>query len=628
MKNASITLGKDELTLKFAQPDASSVEDSIFFCNILPGEDRGLGTFYFKRKSLGRQGLTDLFSYLKGNAFNLTLNEDARRLWSSIQVDKDELSSALQTGTTLKRKPAKSVNIPHFSRQLKPFQIPATAHMISIAHSANFSVPGSGKTTIALAAFAELRSRQVVDVLVVIGPRSSFAPWQNEVKACLPKGTRFLRITGTKDERAQAWIDANTANVIILNYHTAANDIECLHEFLEEREAMLIADESHNIKSISEGKWATALRTIAPLAKRRVILSGTPTPNNVSDLWSQFTFLYPDESLLGSKTEFVYAVNRRPDPIDDVRMKIFPLFWRIKKKDLHLPIPKVRKISVRFGPIQSAVYDALATKLLQDSNVTRAESSKLKMWRRARLIRMLQAASNPALLAHYSEEFRLPSLKATNLPISDLILRYSDYEVPTKIQAAVRLIYKLIRNDKKVILWTSFVHNIKMLLRLLKDVAPLPLYGGIALSDKEDVEVNRERIIHTFRTSKAAKILIANPAACAESISLQKICLDAIYLDRTFNGSHFLQSKDRIHRIGLSNTDKVTYYYFLGEDSIDEVVDLRLQQKELRMRRLLEQDLTTLSLDSTEDVVSEDSDEQIDFAEALKQIKRHFGHGH
>jgi SNF2 family DNA or RNA helicase len=628
MKNASIKLDKDELTLELQGSEPPSSEDSIFFCNILPAEDKGSGVFLFKRKGLGRQGLADLFAYLKESSFSLKLDSEAKRFWNSIQGDKEELSSSLKAGMILKRKPAKKITIPNFRRKLKPFQIPATAHMLSISHSANFSVPGSGKTTIALAAFAELKSQKTVDVLIVIGPRSSFAPWEGEVKICLPKGTHFLRISGNKDERLRAWTDANTADVVILNYHTASNDIEFLQNLLENREAMLIADESHYIKSISEGKWATTLRAIAPLAKKRVILSGTPTPNSISDLWSQFTFLYPDESLLGSKSEYIYAINKQADPVNDVRTKIFPLFWRIKKKDLQLPIPKVKKISVRFGPIQSAIYNALATKLLHDTTATRIEAAKLKMWRRARLIRMLQAASNPALLAHYSEEFKLPPLKATGLPISDLILRYSDYEVPAKIQSAVSLIHKLLSKDRKIILWTSFVHNIKMLLRLLKDVAPLPLYGGIALSDKEDTEINRERIIHAFRTSKSARLLIANPAACAESISLQKICRDAIYLDRTFNGSHFLQSKDRIHRIGLSETDTVTYYYFIGENSIDEVVDSRLYQKELKMRKLLEQDLTTVNLDSTEDVVSEDSDEDIDFAETLKQIKKHLGYGH
>jgi SNF2 family DNA or RNA helicase len=122
-------------------------------------------------------------------------------------------------------------------------------------------------------------------------------------------------------------------------------------------------------------------------------------------------------------------------------------------------------------------------------------------------------------------------------------------------------------------------------------------------------------------------LLIANPAACAESISLHKVCGEAVYLDRTFNCAHFLQSKDRIHRVGLDRTDKVNYYYFICDGSIDEVVDRRLVDKERRMLELLEQDLGTVNLDSDEDVVSEDSDEAIDFAATLAQIKQRVIHG-
>jgi SNF2 family DNA or RNA helicase len=287
----------------------------------------------------------------------------------------------------------------------------------------------------------------------------------------------------------------------------------------------------------------------------------------------------------------------------------------------------VTKLRVKFGPIQAAIYDALAFRVLNDIKSAPAEAARLKVWRRARMIRLLQASSNPSLLAQYSEQFRLPPLSASGLPISGLIEKYSEYEVPSKIKAAVKLINELTAKGRKVILWTAFIHNIKMLLRLLADLRPLPLFGAIPLSEAEDAEINREKIINTFRNEPSARLLIANPAACAESISLHKVCGEAVYLDRTFNCAHFLQSKDRIHRVGLDRTDKVNYYYFICDGSIDEVVDRRLVDKERRMLELLEQDLGTVNLDSDEDVVSEDSDEAIDFAATLAQIKQRVIHG-
>jgi SNF2 family DNA or RNA helicase len=236
------------------------------------------------------------------------------------------------------------------------------------------------------------------------------------------------------------------------------------------------------------------------------------------------------------------------------------------------------------------------------------------------MIRLLQAASNPALLTEYSEEFKLPPLTASGLTVSQLIEKYPDFEVPAKITSAVSLIRKLTSEKKKVVVWTSFVHNIRMLLKLLKDAAPLPVYGGIALSDKEDSEVNREKIIEKFNSNPAFKILIANPAACAESISLHRACQDAIYLDRTFNCAHYMQSKDRIHRVGLRPDAEINYYILQGTETIDEVVDARLTVKQQRMLELLEGDFSNVNFDSGEDVVSEDADEEVDFKETLKQI--------
>ena len=390
---------------------------------------------------------------------------------------------------------------------------------------------------------------------------------------------------------------------------------------------MLVLDESHYVKSITDSKWASSVRSVAPFAQKRVVLSGTPAPNSVIDLWSQFNFLYPTETPLGPRDQFLFRVeNSGANATGETRKLVWPLFWRIKKRDLGLPKPRITKIAVRMGEVQAAIYQALAFKVLQDSKNAPEEAARMKQWRRARMIRLLQAASNPALLTEYSEEFKLPPLTASGLTVSQLIETYPDFEVPAKINRTVSLIRKLTSQKKKVVVWTSFVHNIRMLLKLLKDAAPLPVYGGIALSEKEDSEVNREKIIEKFCSHPAFKILIANPAACAESISLHRACQNAIYLDRTFNCAHYMQSKDRIHRVGLRPDAEINYYILQSTDTIDEVVDARLAIKQQRMLELLEADFSNVNLDSGEDVVSEDADEEIDFRETIKQIAANIRH--
>src|SRR4029077_2611960 len=112
--------------------------------------------------------------------------------------------------------------------------------------------------------------------------------------------------------------------------------------------------------------------------------------------------------------------------------------------------------------------------------------------------------------------------------------------------------------------------------------------------ETEDVEFNREKIISEFKHSADHNILIANPSACAESVSLHKACHHAVYFDRTFNGAHYMQSLDRIHRVGLERDDKVHYHILQMTDSIDIVIDERLEEKQKRMLMLLDDDFGVL----------------------------------
>ena len=68
--------------------------------------------------------------------------------------------------------------------------------------------------------------------------------------------------------------------------------------------------------------------------------------------------------------------------------------------------------------------------------------------------------------------------------------------------------------------------------------------------------------------------------------------------------------------------DKVCYYLLECRDTIDEVIDERLTEKEARMRRLLDDDISVMSLDYGEGEFSEESEEDQDFAALIEQLQR------
>lgn len=566
--------------------------------------------------------------YLDSKAIPQELDVVARALVEARKISGQALEIARRAGAEVHQAELFEQRvIPGFQRQLKNYQLPAVAHMLAVGHSANFSVPGSGKTTMVLAAYALLRGSGGIEKILVIGPRSCFAPWEEEFEGCFGRPARSVRLSGTPTERAIRYCDARApdTDLVLVTYQTAANDSMQLVEFLRRQKTMLVLDESHYIKRLLGGVWAPAVLELAPYAAKRVILSGTPVPNGIEDIWSQMTFLWPDPPILGTRERFNDRVLRGGTKIaEEIREELLPLFWRVKKSDVDLPTPEFHRIPVPLKPYQAAIYQALAVKVLSDIESRPEEREKLRQWRKAKMVRLLQAASNPSLLTEYSPEFKVPPLSATGLSVSQIIEKYSAYEIPAKVDFAVQLVESILNRDPtaKVVVWSAFVHNLTTLSESLKAYEPRVIHGAVPKDASEDTEFNRESLIHDFKTNTRYRVMLANPGACAESISLHRICKHAIYMDRSFNGAQYMQSLDRIHRLGLESTDAVHYYILNAVDTVDEIVDVRLEEKRERLRKLLEGDLATVDLD--DEGVSESSDEVGDFEAMVQQLRQQF----
>jgi hypothetical protein len=74
----------------------------------------------------------------------------------------------------------------------------------------------------------------------------------------------------------------------------------------------------------------------------------------------------------------------------------------------------------------------------------------------------------------------------------------------------------------------------------------------------------------------------------AATISLHQVCHNAIYLDRTFNAAHYLQSEDRIHRFGLKPNQETLIEIVECVNTVDETVRNRLGYKIGKMAEALD----------------------------------------
>ena len=133
------------------------------------------------------------------------------------------------------------------------------------------------------------------------------------------------------------------------------------------------------------------------------------------------------------------------------------------------------------------------------------------------------------------------------------------------------------------------------------------VHGGIPPADGASAgAITRETELDRFRNDPECHVLLANPAACGEGVSLHLWCHHAVYLDRTFNAGHFLQSQDRIHRLGLPDGTMTEFTILLSEDSIDELVDTRLREKVAALGKLMDDPaLVQVALPESDDSVGD-----------------------
>ena len=524
-----------------------------------------------------------------------------------------------------------------FKRGLYTLQLLSSYHLAFAQHACNFSVPGAGKTATVYGAYSYLKNlsdsdHKKVDRLLIICPLAAFAPWKNEYKECFGKKTIVKELVGVSpDARRNHFYSDSYTEITLISYQSASNplDIENIKAYLKRYKVMVVLDEAHKIKNVNGGKQAEAILSIAKYATSRVVLTGTPAPNGYQDLYNLYKFIYPSHNVIGFPLHYLQEIsdNYTPKIKQDTKQlieNISPFFIRVKKSDLKLPLPVYHKpIIVPMSQNQRIIYDYIEKKYVdyfeQEANV----GSLIDKLKKAKLIRLMQCLTNPNLLNETLDNYLLTEGLTNNLSIDDrnimkTIKSFNENKtIPPKFVKAKELVEKIIKNkgpQGKVIIWTIFIQNILDLKKYLQSqgIGSELLYGKTLNENDEtpDDILTREKIINNFHQENCSyKVIIANPFAVGESISLHKACHNAIYLEKNFNAAMYMQSKDRVHRYGLGDNDIVNYFYLLSEDSIDQTIHNRVLEKEQRMLDIIENEeipLLNMNINELEDGDNDD----------------------
>lgn len=470
----------------------------------------------------------------------------------------------------------------NFKRTLKDYQLRNVAKLLSLPAGASFSVPGAGKTTEALAIYCCKRAK--TSKLLIVAPKNVIISWDDEIDACITNAPSITRLTGGYNQ-IKKYLDSDP-DVSIITYHQLPNVMDLISNFLIKNDVFMILDESHRIKRGNNGKIGSSILQLSHLPEEKLILSGTPVPNKTEDLISQFNFLFPE-------------VKVEKEMIVDM---IKPIYVRTTKEELKLPERKgfIKKIEMK--PNQRKLYQLLKSEFSRQADPllkARDKNSLRKLGRSVLLL--IELTSNPRLL-----------LK-TELRDHQILKDVLNEGDSAKVEYVCRRARELATEGHKTVIWSSFIENVELITERLEDIGADYIHGGVDSGSANDPNT-REFKIKRFLNESDAYVLVVNPAAASEGISLHSKCHHAIYLDRNYNAAQYLQSVDRIHRLGLKENELTTIEIVQCSNSIDESVERRLKCKIDNMQKILNDpsiDVVFKYFEDNDEDQDEDQDDHI-----------------
>jgi ATP-dependent DNA helicase len=230
---------------------------------------------------------------------------------------------------------------------------------------------GLGKTLQTISFLAFLREKRVYGPFLIVGPVSVISSWVDEIARWAPEMPKVL-YHGTPQERAD--IRQNDMSkvgpgfpVVCTSYEIVMNDKKFLTKY---RWKFIIVDEGHRLKNMN-CKLIRELKTYD--STNRLLLTGTPLQNNLSELWSLLNFLLPevfddyayfedyfDFSKLEEKDKESHVAfleeQKQKNLVGSLHALLKPFLLRRVKTDVETNLPP-KKEYVLYAPLSQAQKD-------------------------------------------------------------------------------------------------------------------------------------------------------------------------------------------------------------------------------------------------------------------------------
>ena len=450
-------------------------------------------------------------------------------------------------------------NIPStFQAQLRDYQLVGFDWASRLAHwgagACLADDMGLGKT---LQALAILLSRANEGPSLVIAPTSVCFNWQQEALKFAPTLNIKVFADSTNTIAREVLLsELGPFDCVIISYGLLQRESEILKKV---QWHSIVADEAQALKN------PLAKRTKAAYALKsdfKMITTGTPIENNLTELWSLFRFINP--GLLGNIKRFAQRFslpieNAQEDPLaarkasQALKTLIQPFILRRMKNQVLTELPSRTEINIRveMSSQERDFYEALRLNAIDNINQSgqQANASEQRIRMLAELVKLRQACCNPKLV-----------MAETTIPSA-------------KLAALDALLEELKLNNHKALIFSQFVGHLQLIKQHLEDKGFEYQYLDGSTPQKQ-----RQASVNAFQRGQGDIFLISLKAGGS---GLNLTAADyVIHMDPWWNPAVEEQASDRAHRIGQLRP--VTIYRLITQNTIEEkIVALHKQKRDL-----------------------------------------------
>ncbi len=409
---------------------------------------------------------------------------------------------------------------------------------------------GLGKTIQSIILLLKEKKENEDYTNLIVAPTSVIFNWIDEINKFAPS-LKVLNQTGIQRERKDNTI-FNDFDVVLTSYGVLLRDADFLKDF---QFHYIILDESQKIKNPAS-KTGRVVRKLK--ADYRLCLTGTPIENNLTELWSQMTFLNP--GLLGSFKQFndsfvkVISKENDTDTVQLLKRTIYPFILRRTKDKVAKDLPEKTE-AIHFCEMdknQEKIYNfwknSIRVEILKEIERKGIKKSGFKVLEG--LLRLRQICNHPVLVQ-------------------------SDYKKKSsKFEEFKMMLSKVVAEGHKVLVFSQFVQMLEIMRGFLDE-------NKINYEYLTGSTRKREERVKNFKNNDNVKVFLISLKAGGFGLNLTEADY-VFHYDPWWNPAVEMQATDRTHRIGQDKS--VFVYKFITKNSIEEKI-LSLQGKKKNLVR-------------------------------------------